>query len=205
LDRHDELGVLARSIDQMQRQITHQFAALQVSREELEHLARHDMLTGLPNRRLFHDRLDHALARARRSGKNLALLFVDLDRFKEINDQIGHDAGDAVLKAVATRLAATTREADTVARLGGDEFVVLLDDPSSQEQVAAIAQKLLDGLKPEIPFESHTLHAVASIGISQYPQDGETATEMLANADRAMYQAKAAGRNCYRFFSQAAP
>ena len=205
LGRHDELGVLARSIDQMQRQITHQFAALQVSREELEHLARHDMLTGLPNRRLFHDRLDHALARARRSGKNLALLFVDLDRFKEINDQIGHDAGDAVLKAVATRLAATTREADTVARLGGDEFVVLLDDPSSQEQVAAIAQKLLDGLKPEIPFESHTLHAVASIGISQYPQDGETAAEILANADRAMYQAKAAGRNCYRFFSRAAP
>jgi diguanylate cyclase (GGDEF)-like protein len=204
IDRHDEFGMLARSFDQMQRQITLQFAELQESRQEFEHLARHDMLTGLPNRRLFQDRLDHALARARRSGKKLALLFIDLDRFKEINDQIGHDAGDAVLKAVATRLAATTREADTVARLGGDEFVVLLDDPSSHDQVASIAQKLLDGLKPEIQFQSHVLHAVASIGISQYPQDGETATEILANADRAMYQAKAAGRNCYRFFSQAA-
>jgi diguanylate cyclase (GGDEF)-like protein len=204
IDRHDEFGMLARSFDQMQRQINLQFSELQESRQEFEHLARHDMLTGLPNRRLFQDRLDHALARARRSGKKLALLFIDLDRFKEINDKVGHDAGDAVLKAVATRLATSTREADTVARLGGDEFVVLLDDPSSHDQVASIAQKLLDGLKPEIPFESHALHAVASIGISQYPQDGETATELLANADRAMYQAKAAGRNCYRFFSQAA-
>jgi diguanylate cyclase (GGDEF)-like protein len=205
IDRHDEVGMLARSFDQMQRQINLQFTELQESRQEFEHLARHDMLTGLPNRRLFQDRLDHALARARRSGKKLALLFIDLDRFKEINDKVGHDAGDAVLKAVATRLAAATREADTVARLGGDEFVVLLDDPSSPDQIAAIAQKLLDGLKPEIQFQSHMLHAVASIGISQYPQDGETATEILANADRAMYQAKAAGRNCYRFFSQAAP
>jgi diguanylate cyclase (GGDEF)-like protein len=204
IDRHDEFGMLARSFDQMQRQINLQLTELQDSRQEFEHLARHDMLTGLPNRRLFQDRLDHALARARRSGKKLALLFIDLDRFKEINDQVGHDAGDAVLKAVAIRLAATTREADTVARLGGDEFVVLLDDPSSQEQIAAIAQKLLEGLKPEIPFGSHALHAVASIGISQFPQDGETATEILANADRAMYQAKAAGRNCYRFFSPAA-
>lgn len=204
IDRNDEVGVLARSFDQMQRQINQQLTELQNSRQEFEHLARHDMLTGLPNRRLFQDRLDHALARARRSGKKLALLFIDLDRFKEINDLIGHDAGDAVLKAVAIRLAATTREADTVARLGGDEFVVLLDDPSSQEQIAAIAQKLLDGLKPEIAFEAHALHAVASIGISQFPHDGETATEILANADRAMYQAKAAGRNCFRFFSTAA-
>jgi len=201
IERRDEFGMLARSFDQMQHQINLQFAELQDSRQEFEHLARHDMLTGLPNRRLFQDRLDHALARARRSGRKLALLFIDLDRFKEINDQVGHDAGDAVLQAVAARLAASTRESDTVARLGGDEFVVLLDDPSSQDQIATIAQKLLAALKPEIPFESYCLHAVASIGISQYPQDGQTATEILANADRAMYQAKAAGRNCYRFFS----
>lgn len=201
VDRQDEVGVLARSFDQMQQQINQQLQELQDSRKELEHLARHDVLTGLPNRRFFHDRLDHALARARRNGTHLALMFIDLDNFKDINDLAGHDAGDTVLKTVAARLSASTREVDTVARLGGDEFVVLLDNPVGHEHIAALAQKLLEELVPPIPFGVRMLQVGASIGISRYPQDGETATDIMANADRAMYLAKSSGRNVFHFFS----
>lgn len=201
VDRNDEVGVLARSFDQMQQQINQQLHELQASRKDLEHLARHDALTGLPNRRFFHDRLDHALARARRNGTHLALMFIDLDNFKDINDLAGHDAGDAVLKTVAARLSASTREVDTVARLGGDEFVVLLDDPVGHEHIAALAQNLLDELGPSIPFGGRMLHVGASIGISRYPQDGETSIDIMANADRAMYLAKSSGRNVFHFFS----
>lgn len=203
LHRSDEIGELARGIHQMQGQINRQMTELQQHQQELEHLSQHDMLTGLPNRRMFQDRLEHALARARRGGESVALLFIDLDNFKEINDSLGHDAGDAVLKVVATRLATVTREVDTVARLGGDEFIVLLDKPAHQEHIAGIAQKLLDRLREDIPFHEHTLRVGASIGISQYPVDGDTATAILATADRAMYAAKAAGRNGYRFASTA--
>lgn len=203
LERQDEIGVLARNFYLMQDQIKQQLAELHDSHQELDHLARHDMLTGLPNRRLFLDRLEHALARARRSGERVALLFIDLDNFKEINDRLGHDAGDAVLKEVAARLSATTREVDTVARLGGDEFVVLLDDPVHCQHIAEIAQKLLNGLRPPILLREHALQVGASIGISQYPEDGSTATEIIANADRAMYEAKTTGRNRFRFASVA--
>lgn len=201
VNRNDEVGVLARSFDQMQQKINQQLHELQESRKELEHLARHDVLTGLPNRRFFHDRLDHALARARRNGAHMALMFIDLDNFKDINDLSGHDAGDAVLKAVAERLRASTREVDTVARLGGDEFVVLLDDPVGREHIAMLAQKLLDELRPAILFGGRRLHVGASIGISRYPQDGESPMEIMANADRAMYLAKSSGRNVFHFFS----
>ena len=199
--RSDEIGMLARSFDSMQQKMNLQMAQLQDSRQELEHLARHDMLTGLPNRRLFQERLEQALDRAQRHQRGLAVLFIDLDHFKNINDDIGHDAGDAVLQAVANRLQAYTRKVDTVARLGGDEFVILLDDPVQGDQIAAIADKLLDALKPAIAFGSHRMHIGASIGISLYPGDGTTPVEILASADRAMYRAKADGRNGYHFFS----
>lgn len=201
VQRTDEIGELARSFSQMQQQIHQQVDDLQSSRQELEHLARHDMLTGLPNRRFFQDRLDHALEHAQRHGKSLALLFLDLDHFKVINDNIGHDAGDAVLKAVAARLVASTRKSDTVARLGGDEFVVLLEDPAHREHIVSIATKLIEALVPPIPFGIHTLCIGASIGISVYPQDGSSSLEIMANADRAMYKAKAGGRNGFYFFS----
>ena len=199
--RRDEIGVLAREVQTMGMQINQQLALLRDNQEELQHLAQHDMLTGLPNRRFLQERLSHALAQARRGGRTLALFFVDLDHFKDINDSLGHEAGDAVLVVLAQRLQAHTREADTVARMGGDEFVVLVDSPADRMHIGAIAHKLLQALQQPIEWQGHTLQVGASIGISCYPQDGETALDMLTNADRAMYRVKAAGRNTYLFFS----
>nr|WP_315184995.1 diguanylate cyclase [uncultured Albidiferax sp.] len=201
--RRDEVGSLARSFHQMHLQITQQLADLHDNQEELEHLAQHDMLTGLPNRRLFQERLEQALAHARRYGEKVCLLFIDLDAFKAINDAYGHDAGDEVLRTVARRMQHIVREVDTVARLGGDEFVVLLGAAVSQDHLAAIASKLLAAVKEPIPVQDQVLRVTASVGISRYPQDGQTATDILATADQAMYSAKLAGRDGYRFFSAA--
>lgn len=199
IGRRDEIGVLARSFTQMQEAIHQQLEALQEGREELAHMARHDVLTGLPNRRAFHDRLEHALSRAQRSGEHFALFFIDVDNFKSINDRFGHQGGDAVLKIVALRLVATTRKADAIARLGGDEFVVLLENPSHREDIVQIAEKLLDSVRTPILHRGMELQVGFSIGISMYPDDGRTATELMARADRAMYEAKGAGRNGFRF------
>jgi diguanylate cyclase (GGDEF)-like protein len=201
VNRHDEIGVLARSFNHMQDEIRQQLNALETSREELNHLARHDALTGLPNRRAFQDRLEHALARAQRSGERFALLFIDVDNFKTINDRWGHEGGDVVLKIVAMRLDATTRKADAVARMGGDEFVVLLDNPAHREDIATIAEKLLDSVHSPIQYGGQELHVGFSIGISQYPEDGNTAAALMARADQAMYETKSAGRNGFRFSS----
>ena len=199
IGRRDEIGVLARSFTQMQEAIHQQLEALQEGREELAHMARHDVLTGLPNRRAFHDRLEHALSRAQRSGEHFALFFIDVDNFKSINDRFGHQGGDAVLKIVALRLVATTRKADAIARLGGDEFVVLLENPSHREDIVQIAEKLLESVRTPILHRGMELQVGFSIGISMYPDDGRTATELMARADRAMYEAKGAGRNGFRF------
>lgn len=199
IDRHDEIGVLARSFTQMQDAIQQQLEALQEGREELAHMARHDVLTGLPNRRAFQDRLEHALSRAQRSGEHFALFFIDVDNFKSINDRFGHQGGDAVLKIVALRLVATTRKADAIARLGGDEFVVLLENPSHREDIVQIAEKLLESVRSPILHRGMELQVGFSIGISMYPDDGRTAAELMARADRAMYEAKGAGRNGFRF------
>ncbi|WP_394791241.1 diguanylate cyclase domain-containing protein [Rhodoferax sp.] len=201
LDRQDEIGTLARSFHQMHFQINQQLADLHDNREELEHLAQHDMLTGLPNRRLFQERLEQALAHARRYDVQVCLLFIDLDAFKSINDALGHDIGDAVLKTMAERMQTMMREVDTVARLGGDEFVVLLGAPTPSEHMTVIAEKLLRGLKEPIVVQDRTLLVTASIGISRYPQDGQTASELLNTADKAMYDAKLAGRDGFQFFS----
>ena len=199
--RSDEIGALAREVHTMGMQIQQQLALLHDNQEELQHLAQHDMLTGLPNRRYLQERLAQALAQAQRGGRRLALLFIDLDRFKDINDSLGHEAGDAVLVALAQRLQSTTRAADTVARMGGDEFVVLVDAPANRAHIAAIAEKLLQALQQDIAWQGHTLQVGASIGISCFPDDGQTVQEMLAHADRAMYRVKAAGRNTYLFFT----
>jgi diguanylate cyclase len=201
VDRSDEIGVLARSFARMQGQIRQQLDVLQDNQEELEHLAQHDTLTSLPNRRRFMDRLDMALARAKRTGDGFALLFIDVDKFKTINDSLGHAAGDAVLLAVAQRLAQSTRKVDTAARLGGDEFVLMLDQFADHDLIAGFTEKLLQTLKAPIHFEGHTLHVEFSVGISRFPEDGDTAQTLLHNADAAMYRIKTGGRNGYRFAS----
>jgi diguanylate cyclase len=201
VDRSDEIGVLARSFARMQGQIRQQLDVLQDNQEELEHLAQHDTLTSLPNRRKFMERLDMTLARAKRTGDGFALLFIDIDKFKTINDSLGHAAGDAVLLAVAQRLAQSTRQVDTAARLGGDEFVLMLDQFADRNLIAGFTEKLLQTLKAPIYFEGHTLNVEFSVGISRFPDDGDTAQALLHNADSAMYRTKTGGRNGYRFTS----
>ncbi|WP_342131170.1 diguanylate cyclase domain-containing protein [Hydrogenophaga sp. OTU3427] len=197
-ERRDEIGALARTFRDMRVQINEQISELRDNQDELEHLAQHDPLTGLPNRRKFQERLDLALAQARRFPQRVCVLFIDLDRFKLINDNVGHDAGDAVLQAVARRLKAMLREVDTVARIGGDEFVVVLGAPATDEQLDAIAAKLLDGLREPVDFEHQRLELGCSIGIAIYPDHAHSAVDLLAAADQAMYRAKTAGRNTYR-------
>lgn len=200
--RNDEIGVLARSFDDMQQQIALQMGSLQTKQLELDHLASHDPLTGLPNRRVFLDRLEHALARARRGEKQLAILFIDLDKFKEINDSLGHAVGDIMLRAAAERLRTTVRETDTVARLGGDEFIVLSEDIGDIDAAALIARKIIESLATPVPYREQALTVGASIGIAIYPRDGITATEVIASADQAMYRAKLSGRNRYCLASE---
>ena len=170
---------------------------------EARDLAHHDSLTGLPNRRLLGDRMAQALAAARRNAGRLAILLIDLDRFKPINDAHGHEAGDEVLKVVGARLHASVRESDTVARVGGDEFVVMLAVRDSQD-AARVADKILHALAEPIPVAGEQFQIGCSIGISVFPDDAPEGENLLKNADRAMYHAKAAGRNCYRFYAREA-
>lgn len=197
--RSDELGLLARSFQNMQLEILVQFKELQDSRNALDHLAQHDPMTGLPNRRYFFERLEHAIANARRSGKPLAVLFVDLDHFKQINDRFGHATGDQVLQAIARQLSSITREADTVARLGGDEFVILLEHFEQPQDILQIVQKLHERFQNILLVDGHELKIHASIGVSLYPRDGVSAEQLLQYADSAMYSSKNNGRNTYTF------
>lgn len=173
--------------------------------EEIENLAFYDPLTSLPNRRLLIDRLNQAIAVSKRSGKGGALLFLDLDHFKTLNDTLGHDLGDILLQEVSKRLTKCVREGDTVARLGGDEFVVMLEDLSAHSieaamQVEHIGHKILDALNRPYQLDTHEYHSTPSIGIALFSDHGETQEELLKHADIAMYQAKKAGRNTLRFF-----
>ncbi|MCH8213968.1 MAG: diguanylate cyclase, partial [Proteobacteria bacterium] len=167
--------------------------------ERIRHLATHDVLTDLPNRALGMDRLSQALALARRNVTMAALVFVDLDGFKEINDTHGHEAGDRVLKEVAGRLSASVRETDTVARFGGDEFLLVLTAMTDKASVTAVVKKVLKSVSRSFAVDGRVTPLGASIGIALYPGDGETPEELLRRADRAMYAAKAAGKNTYRF------
>jgi diguanylate cyclase (GGDEF)-like protein/PAS domain S-box-containing protein len=171
--------------------------------QRIEHLAFHDSLTGLANRSLLGDRLRYAIALSERSGAPLAVLMMDLDRFKNINDSFGHDQGDELLRVVATRLQVVARETDTVARLGGDEFVILLQSPGRPEDVASIAARVIDSIAMPIELGGLALRVGASLGIAMYPADGLDAASLLKNADTAMYESKANGKGTYRFFSTA--
>jgi diguanylate cyclase (GGDEF)-like protein/PAS domain S-box-containing protein len=168
--------------------------------ERLEFLAHHDPLTNLPNRALLHDRLDEAIGRAARNDSLVFVLFMDLDRFKIINDSLGHEMGDRLLRVVADRLRDAVRASDTVARLGGDEFTVLLERVRDTDEAALLAQKLLDALAVPVVIEEHQLFTSASIGISCFPRDGNDAATLLKHADTALYRAKEE-RNKFKFFS----
>lgn len=169
------------------------------SQRKAEYLATHDALTGLPNRSLFHDRLRHALAMARRSKQRVGALFIDLDNFKTINDTLGHDVGDALLKECAARLREVVRDVDTVARMGGDEFTALLVD-CNPEAAAQVAHRLVDELSSSFEIGGRKLFASASIGVAFFPDDGQDSAELIKAADAAMYRAKEQGRNRVEFF-----
>jgi diguanylate cyclase (GGDEF)-like protein/PAS domain S-box-containing protein len=194
------------------RERTHELALanaqLQAEMAERDQMARQmrtmahfDAITGLPNRNLLHDRLAQALLSAQRHRNLAAVMFLDLDRFKNINDTLGHSVGDALLEQVARRLSMAVRASDTLARIGGDEFVLLLPHVSGREQAARVAEKLLSVLDTQLDVAGHSLQVSTSIGVCLFPEDGEYADVLLRNADTAMYQAKASGRNTYRFFT----
>ncbi|MGI5309201.1 EAL domain-containing protein [Rheinheimera sp. WS51] len=168
---------------------------------ELRYLANYDALTGLPNRALLMDRIYHGIDHAKRNKKSITLCFIDLDRFKQINDSLGHDIGDLLLKEVSRRLTLSLRESDSVSRLGGDEFVVLLEDYKNEDNISHVARKILSVISEPMLLGSHTVGVSPSIGIALYPQDALTANELLKHADVAMYHAKAAGRNNFQFFT----
>lgn len=174
--------------------------SLQVANEQLRNVALYDSLTGLPNRFLLRDRLDQAVSRAGRNGKSFALMFVDLDKFKPVNDSFGHRVGDMLLKAVAGRLEGCVRKDDTVARTGGDEFVVVLHQIGHADEAAMISNKILEALSRPFHVENHELDISCSIGIGVYPRDGEDLNTLMNNADAAMYSAKRTGRSKFQFF-----
>ncbi len=168
----------------------------------VHHMAYHDSLTGLPNRALLADRLERSMLTAARSERQLAVMFLDLDRFKTINDSLGHQTGDHLLKEVASRLCRAVRASDTVARLGGDEFVVLVPGIRGSAESVGVAEKIIEALDAPFPFEGRQLHITPSIGICLYPDDGHDVDTLMRHADAAMYHAKASGRNNYQFFTQ---
>ena len=176
---------------------------LKAAQTELHRLAFYDPLTGLPNRQLFRDRLDHAVRRCRRSGEPAALMFLDLDGFKRINDTLGHDAGDELLRQVAEWLHGCVREEDSVARLGGDEFVVLLSRVGESEAASKVAETILHRLCQRVRLNEHEVGITVSIGITMIPQDSEDSGTLMKYADLAMYRAKEMGRNTYQFFTPA--
>lgn len=172
-----------------------------VAEEEIWHNANYDLVTGLPNRRLFHDRLEQEVKHSERSGVPIALLFIDLDRFKEANDMLGHDAGDMLLRQAAERIRSCIRQKDTVARLGGDEFTVILTEFDVLKDVQIVAGKILKEMAKPFSILQELIHISASIGITMFPQDAATSEHLISNADQAMYAAKGAGRNRFIFYT----
>lgn len=193
---HDANGQLSGAVI-----VFHDVTDGQVIALKMSYLAQHDFLTNLPNRVLLNDRIGQAIAAAERRGQHLAVLFLDLDNFKQINDTLGHGIGDLLLQSVAKRLCASVRRSDTVSRQGGDEFVLLLAQDKYAEDAALTAEKILTALAAVHRLDGHELQVTASIGISSYPGDALTAEELLKHADIAMYQAKELGRNTYQFFT----
>ena len=186
-------GVIGRVLDLSDRKRTEQ---------QMEYQAYHDALTGLANRRLFQEHLTLALALAARKRRPVAVLFLDLDHFKVVNDSLGHTLGDALLREIATRLRSSVREGDVVARVGGDEFTIVLQELEKKEDAAAMAQRVLRIVAEPIDVDGQRLYVTTSIGIAVHPDDGEDAETLLKNADNAMYRAKAVGRNTYEMSTQ---
>ena len=197
-------GALFLAVRRADRIIRSQEDQRQRDADTIRHLAHHDELTGLPNRKLFADRLSCAVSRARRSGQMAALMFIDLDRFKEVNDTLGHAAGDKVLRAAGQLLRDSLRTSDTVARMGGDEFTIILEDVADLDRVETVAEKIKSAFAAPVMTEDGVdVFVTPSIGITLYPRDGESAEALLNAADAAMYDAKAAGRNAWRFYQRA--
>ncbi|WP_220461498.1 bifunctional diguanylate cyclase/phosphodiesterase [Rugamonas apoptosis] len=191
----DELGKPLRYVG-----VSNDVTELRAGDERMRHLAFHDPLTGLPNRALLLDRMTQGINVAERDGRGLGVMFIDLDRFKSINDTLGHDVGDQLLQQVAQRLSHAVRHSDTVARIGGDEFVILLEQVDDGITYVNLADKLLSSLSRPMVLGAHTLEVGASIGIACYPGDGDSAAILMKHADAAMYVAKAGGRGAYQFY-----
>ena len=185
----------------LENEIHDKTKSLKKQSDELQHIANHDALTGLPNRLLFLDRLHQGIKHAKRNSTNMCVLFLDLDRFKEVNDTYGHDVGDKLLQEVGRKLKHCVREEDTISRLGGDEFTIILDD-LGEADIVSTTQKIITLMQNKISIDGTDLFTTFSIGISNYPQDGETTEVLLRNADTAMYKAKEMGKNQYQFYNQ---
>jgi diguanylate cyclase (GGDEF)-like protein/PAS domain S-box-containing protein len=191
-----------QALGELERAVAERTAELEEAKARAQHLADHDALTGLPNRRLLEDRLTQALALSYRNRKNTAVMFVDLDRFKNINDSLGHAVGDQLLKEIASRLVKQLRVGDTICRIGGDEFVVVLPEVKRSSDVAHVAQKIIEQLSQPVVVEEREFVVTSSIGIAIYPDDGRDAESLIRNADAAMYHAKELGRANYQFFTE---
>jgi len=213
-ERKNAQEALLRARDELELRVQERTAALEMvnarlqaeiqerkmAEQQIRYLANHDALTGLPNRRLLEDRLEQALAMARRNMHQVAIQFIDLDRFKPINDRLGHRVGDMLLQAVAVRLRSLLRGVDTVSRVGGDEFVIVLPEMQSVTAACETAQRVLVALARPYSVEGHELQVTPSIGISMYPSDGNDAESLLTAADTAMYYAKETGRGNYQLY-----
>jgi len=185
--------------------LTRQQAALRDAEQHAQHLALFDALTDLPNRRMLLDRLSSGLSQAKRFHRSLAVMFLDLDRFKEINDTFGHEVGDRLLKEVATRLTTCVRSGDTVSRSGGDEFIIVLPEIAQSGDATLVAEKIIQKFSEPVRIDERLLNVTTSIGIAVYPINGtDDANELMKKADRAMYVAKKAGRNGYQLFAELA-
>ena len=192
---HDRVGSTIGAVI-----VFHDVGVARAMAEEMTHAAQHDLVTGLPNRLLLNDRIDRAIASANRNRRLVAVMFLDLDRFKNVNDTLGHTIGDKLLQSVAKRLRLALRTSDTVSRQGGDEFIILLPDIADSDHVAQSAERVLETLRDPHVIEQQLVSIRGSIGISIYPEDGDNSGQLLENADKAMYHAKESGRNHFQFF-----
>jgi len=207
LERHqtqleDQVDLRTRELTWTNENLEKQISIRKQVEKSLKHLAHHDTLTNLPNRLLLDARMEHAIKHARRKQRQLAVLFLDLDNFKHINDSLGHATGDRVLKHITRRLLSITREDDTIARLGGDEFVLLMEEIKDTTDVICLAQKILDKVNERFEINNQSIFIGCSIGISLYPQYGDKGETLLRNADAAMYRTKEEGRNSYNFYAE---